>query len=53
MIVKAGEVICVASGIFEGYARDGPFIATQDFDLDSFDADAMKPITELWEVSSL
>ncbi|QCY15053.1 MULTISPECIES: hypothetical protein [Pseudomonas] len=53
MIVKSGDVICVASGIFVGYARDGPFVATQDFDLDSFVADAMKPITELWKVSSL
>ena len=45
MIVKAGEVICIASGIFEVYARDGPFVATKDFDLDS--------LTEGWEVSSL
>ena len=53
MIVKAGEVICIASGIFEGYARAGPFVATQDFDLDSFVAETMKPLTEKWEVSSL
>jgi hypothetical protein len=36
MIVKAGEVICIALGIFENYDRAGPFVATQDFDLDSF-----------------
>ena len=53
MIVKAGEVICIASGIFEGYARARPFVATQDFDLDSFVAETMKPLTEKWEVSSL
>lgn len=53
MIVKAGEVICIASGIYEGYVRAGPFVATQDFDLDSFVAEAMKPLTERWEVSSL
>ncbi|MDI3272472.1 hypothetical protein [Pseudomonas sp. AL03] len=53
MIVKAGEVICIASGIFEGYARAGPFVATQDFDLDSFVAEVIKPLTERWEVSSL
>lgn len=53
MIVKAGEVICIASGIFEGYDRAGPFVATQDFDLDSFVAGKIQPLTELWEVSSL
>ncbi|WP_443701148.1 hypothetical protein [Pseudomonas sp.] len=53
MIVKAGEIICIASGIFEGYDRAGPFVATQDFDLDSFVAEVMKPLTERWEVSSL
>lgn len=53
MIVKAGEVICTASGIVEGYARAGPLVATQDFDLDSFVAETMKPLTEKWEVSSL
>lgn len=53
MIVKAGEIICIASDIFEGYARSGPFVVTQDFDLDSFIAEAMKPLTERWEVSSL
>jgi len=53
MIVKAGEIICIASGIFEGYARAGPFVAMQDFDLDSFVAEAMTPLTEKWEVSSL
>ncbi|MHC8324555.1 hypothetical protein [Pseudomonas sp. LB1P83] len=53
MIVKGGEIICIASGIFEGYDRAGPFVATQYFDLDSFVAEAMKPLTEKWEVSSL
>lgn len=53
MIVNAGEIICIASGIFEGYDRAGPFVATQDFDLDSFVAEVMKPLTERWEVSSL
>ena len=53
MIVKAGEVICIASGIFEGYARAGPFVAAQDFDLDSFVAEATTPLKERWEVPSL
>lgn len=53
MVARAGEVICVASDIFDGYDRLGPFVATQDFELDSFIAEVMKPLTERWEVSSL
>ena len=53
MIVKAGEIICIASRIFEGYDRAGPFVATQDFDLDSFVTEVMKPLTERWEVCLL
>lgn len=33
MIVKKGEVITLASGIFESYSREGPFVALRDFDL--------------------
>lgn len=33
MIVKKGEVIILASGIFESYRREGPFVALQDCDL--------------------
>lgn len=36
MIVKKGDVITLASGIFESYNREGPFIAVQDFDLDAY-----------------
>lgn len=36
MVMKAGEVVCIASGIYEGYDRAGPFILVQDFDLEEF-----------------
>lgn len=29
MFMKAGEVICIASGIYEGYDRTGPFVVTR------------------------
>ena len=50
MIVKAGEVICVASGVFEQYDRAGPFVATQDFDLDLFVEKMMSPTAEQGEI---
>lgn len=53
MIVKAGEVICVASGVFEQYDRAGPFVATQDFDLDLFVEKVMPPTAEQLEISGL
>jgi hypothetical protein len=31
MVMKAGEVISIASGIYEGYDRAGPFIVVQAF----------------------
>jgi len=36
MIVKKGDVITLASGIFESYNREGPFIAVHGFDIDAF-----------------
>jgi hypothetical protein len=30
MIVKAGEVICVASGVFEQYDRAAPIISSDE-----------------------
>lgn len=36
MIVKKGEMITLASGIFESYSREGPLVAQQDFDLAAF-----------------
>jgi hypothetical protein len=53
MIVKAGEVICVASGVLEQYDRAGPFAATQDFDLDLFVEKMMPPTAEQGEIFDL
>lgn len=53
MIVKAGEVICVASGVFEQYDRAGPFVATQGFDLDLLVEKLMPPTTERGGISRL
>ncbi|SDI95053.1 hypothetical protein SAMN05216605_11986 [Pseudomonas abietaniphila] len=36
MLIKKGEIICIASGVFEGYDQDGPFQAEVDFDLEDF-----------------
>ncbi|WP_434603086.1 hypothetical protein J3P85_07095 [Pseudomonas sp. Z1-12] len=51
MLLKKGEVVTVASGIFESYSREGPFVATQDFDLGAFVAKAVSDVTEPWEVT--
>lgn len=53
MLLKKGEVFTVASGIFESYSREGPFVATQDFNLDAFVAKAVSPVTEVWEVTGV
>ncbi|WP_339498536.1 hypothetical protein [Pseudomonas canadensis] len=53
MLLKKGEVVTVASGIFESYSREGPFVATQDFDLGAFVAKAVSADTETWEVTGL
>ncbi|ANI00996.1 hypothetical protein A8L59_18150 [Pseudomonas koreensis] len=49
------KVVTVASGIFESYSREGPFVATQDFDLGAFVAKAVSAATdtETWEVTGL
>ena len=53
MIVKKGEVITIASGAFEGYDRAGPFIVTQDVDLEAFIVDARALLQEPWELNAL
>ena len=53
MIVKEGEVICIASGVFEGYDKAGPFKVVREFDLDAFIETAAPPVTKPWEVDSL
>ena len=53
MVMKAGEVISIASGIYEGYDRAGPFVVAQDFDFEAFIDKARATIEEPWEVSGL
>jgi hypothetical protein len=53
MVMKAGEVICIASGIYEGYDRTGPFIVARDFDLEAFVDKAKATVEEPWEISGL
>ena len=53
MILKAGEVICLASCVFEQYDRVGPFVATQDFDLNLFVERVMPPTAEQREIFDL
>jgi hypothetical protein len=53
MVMKAGEVICIASGIYESYDRTGPFIVARDFDLEEFVDQAEAVLKDPWEVSGL
>ena len=53
MLLKKGEVVSIASGIFEVYSREGPFVATQDFDLGAFVAETVSAVTETWEITEL
>jgi len=53
MLLKKGEVVSIASGIFESYSCEGPFVATQDFDLGAFVAKALSAVTEAWEVTGV
>ncbi|WP_315337350.1 MULTISPECIES: hypothetical protein [Pseudomonas] len=53
MILKAREVICIASGVFEGYDKAGPFMALRDFDLDAFIETITPSAPEPWEVENL
>ncbi|QXG45611.1 hypothetical protein [Pseudomonas viridiflava] len=53
MLLKKGEVVSIASGIFESYSREGPFVATQDFDLGAYVAKTVSADTETWEVTGM
>ncbi|MEG5266336.1 hypothetical protein TRP66_18760 [Pseudomonas sp. JDS28PS106] len=53
MIVREGEVITIASGIFEGYDRAGPFVTLQDIDVDAFVVAAIGQLTERVEINSI
>lgn len=53
MFMKAGEVICIASGIYERYDRTGPFVVTREFDLEAFVDQAKAALSEPGNVSGL
>lgn len=53
MVVKEGETICIASGVYERYDKAGPFKAVRDFDLDAFIETVTPPVTEPGEVDDL
>jgi hypothetical protein len=54
-ILRSGDVITIASGIFEGYDRSGPFLVVREFDLGAFVREVKKstPVTERWEATDL
>jgi hypothetical protein len=53
MVMKVGDVISIASSIYEGYDRTGPFIVAQDFDLETFIYDARASIDGSWALSGV
>ena len=53
MALKSGEVISIASGIFEGYDSEGPFTVVRDFYLEAFVGQAKAVLTKPWGVSKL
>lgn len=53
MQLKKGDIVSIASGVWEGYNRTGPFIVERDFDLAAFIDAARATIDEDWEVSGL
>ena len=53
MFLKAGELICISSGVYEGYDRTGPFVVTREFDLEAFVDQAKTALSEPVDVSGL
>lgn len=51
--IKKGEVICIASGVFESYHRFGPFLVEMEFDLDEFITTVNHSQKENWEIAEL
>lgn len=53
--LKKGDIICIASGVFEAYERQGPFLVERDFDLVAFvdDVKAQTPVEASWQISDL
>jgi hypothetical protein len=52
-LIENGEVICIASGVFESYHRFGPFLVKMDFDLNEFIATLEHSQKENWEIADL
>jgi len=50
---KKGEVICIASEVFESCHRVGPFLVEMDFDLNEFITTIKRSQTEHWEIADL
>lgn len=52
-LIKKGEVICIASGVFESYHRFGPFLVEMGFDLNEFITTVSNSQKENWEIAEL
>jgi hypothetical protein len=52
-LIKKGEVICIASGVYESYHRTGPFTVETDFDLNKFITTVKHSQKENWEIAEL
>lgn len=50
---KKGEVICIASEVYESYYRAGPYLVEKDFDLSEFIITAKRSQAEHWEITTL
>ena len=48
MVLKAGEVIFIASGIYEGFDRDSPFTIMRNFALELFVDKTRDALEEAW-----
>lgn len=34
LCIKKGDPLCVSSGIYESYSREGPYVALRDFEIE-------------------
>lgn len=52
-LIEKGEVICIASEVFESYQKAGPFLVEMDFDLNEFITAVNHSQKEDWELAEL
>jgi hypothetical protein len=52
-LIKKGEVICIASEVYESYYRAGPYLVEKDFDLSEFITTVKSSQAEHWEITTL